>query len=416
MNNNELNNFQKPLQTQDEESIDIKSIVIKFLSYWYLFIIFGFFSLVAGYLYNRYSPNVYQVSSTVFVKETKMGLDATSMMTGMNFRSMGNVQNEIGILQSYMLAERAVKNLDFNVSYYAKGRLATMDMYKDSPFTVELDYSQPQLVGMVYNLKMLEDGKYRLTAEAKGGSKYDFVNEQYVGGVGEINIDEVYSFGDTVNNGYNAFRIILNSHYQPNNKMKLMFRVNSTMSLVGMLRGGLSVANISKEASLLRLTMQGTNPAKITDALNQICEEFIKRDLDLKNRVSENTIKFIDNELEGIQKSLSEAEVNLQNFQQGNDFMNLDKQASDLYNYLKEQEKRKAELELNLKYYTDLKTYVRANLNEPDKLIAPSAMGIGDPLLNSLVGSLVELSSRKQTQDFLQSNIFRKFLGEMLLR
>ena len=125
--------------TKEEDSIDIKIVIIKFLSYWYLFIIFGILALIAGYIVNRYKPNVFQVSSTIYVKEQKMGMDATSMMTGLNFRSMGNVQNEIGILQSYMLAERALRNLDFNVSYYAKGRLATAELYKDSPFTVELD-------------------------------------------------------------------------------------------------------------------------------------------------------------------------------------------------------------------------------------------------------------------------------------
>ena len=160
----------------------------------------------------------------------------------------------------------------------------------------------------------------------------------------------------------------------------------------------MSVANISKQASLLRLTISGTNASKIVDYLNELCAQFIQRDLDLKNRVSENTIKFIDKELVGIQESLTEAEVDLQNFQQGNDFMDLGTQASDLFNYMKEQEKRKAEMELNLKYYSDLKVYIEANLDEPDKLIAPSAMGIQDPLLNNLVSKLVELSSKKQTQ------------------
>ena len=53
MNNNEVQNFQKPLQTQEEETIDIKTLIIKFLSYWYLFVIFGFLALAIGYVYNR---------------------------------------------------------------------------------------------------------------------------------------------------------------------------------------------------------------------------------------------------------------------------------------------------------------------------------------------------------------------------
>ncbi len=75
MNNNESQELNRPVQMQEEDSIDIKTLIIKFLSYWYLFIIFGLFALVGGYLYNRYTSDVYQVSSSIYIKEQKMGLD-----------------------------------------------------------------------------------------------------------------------------------------------------------------------------------------------------------------------------------------------------------------------------------------------------------------------------------------------------
>ena len=91
MSTNDIQNFQKPLQTEEENTIDIKTLIIKFLSYWYLFIIFGFLGLATSYIYTKCKPNVYQVSSTIYIKETKLGMDAASMMTGMNFRNYGNV-------------------------------------------------------------------------------------------------------------------------------------------------------------------------------------------------------------------------------------------------------------------------------------------------------------------------------------
>ena len=248
MNSNDIKDFQRPLQTEDENAIDIKTLIIKFLSYWYLFIIFGVIALMAGYVYNRYTPNVYQVSASIYIKEQKMGMDAAAMMTGMNFRSYGNVDNEIGILKSYMLAEKALRKLDFNVSYYSKGRLATVELYKDNPFTVEIDYTAPQMVGVTYNVKILDNGQYRLKAEAKRASMYDFGEDKYLGLVNEVMIDDVYSFGDTVDNKYNKFRIILNSHYNVDNdsRMKLSFRINSMVSLVGSMSSRMTVANISK--------------------------------------------------------------------------------------------------------------------------------------------------------------------------
>ena len=147
MNNNEMSNIQS--QLEQEDSVDIKSWIVKFLSYWYLFLIFGFLAVVGGYLFNRYADRVYQVSSTIYIKEQKMGMDAAAMMTGMNFRNRGNVDNEIDVLRSRMLAEKTLKKLDFDVSYFAKGRISTVEQYGDNPFTVEIDYSEPQMVGVV---------------------------------------------------------------------------------------------------------------------------------------------------------------------------------------------------------------------------------------------------------------------------
>ena len=60
------------------------------------------------------------------------------------------------------------------MSYYAKGRFATYELYKDNPFTVELDYSVPQMVGVRYSVKILDNGEYVLSAKAENASKYDF--------------------------------------------------------------------------------------------------------------------------------------------------------------------------------------------------------------------------------------------------
>lgn len=397
---NETNNNPRPVQAQNEDAIDVKSLIIKFISYWYLFVIFGFVALCAGYLYNKYSPTVYQVSSTVYVKEQKMGIDAASMMTGMNFRSMGNVDNEVAVLQSYMLAERALKHIDLDVSYYVKGRVTTAELYRDNPIMIEIDYSKPQMVGLTYEVRLLGDSCFSIRAEGKDKQYYDFKREEFVGVPrSEVSFEGTYRFGDTIINGYNAFRVVPSYYLDQDDlkKFKYMFRLNDKISQVKMM-SNYAIAPISKESSVLRLTVQGNNARKITEFLNQLCLEYIKRDLEMKNQVQENTIRFIDNQLGGIQDSLSKAEVDIQVFQQGNDFMNLDAQATQLFNYLKEQEKRRAELELNLKYYNNIKTYLQDNIDDLDKLVAPSAVGIQDPILNTTVNKLVELFQTKSTQ------------------
>lgn len=386
----------------DNDSIDLKNWIIKFLSYWYLFVIFGCAGLAVSYVYNRYTSRVYQTQAYLYIKEQTVGIDPTAMITGMSFRNAGNVDNQIAILQSFLLKERAIKNLDFEVSYYIKGRVAKAELYMDNPFTVEFDDNVYQLVGVEYGVKFLDNSRYVLTADiGKNQKYYNFTADEYVVKIKqpEMKFVDTVFFGDTVDNGYNKFRIVLNGNYNTDeiSEVDLSFRINDYLSLIKSM-GNITVTPSTKNATVVNVVARGNHPQKITNYLNQLLREFVNRELELKNRVSENTILFIDEQLMGIQDSLSKAEFDLQNFQKGNDFMNLDAQATQLFNHLKALEQQRGEVDLNLKYYMNLKKYVEDNINDVDKLIAPSAMGIQDPLLNKLVSTLVELSAEKSIQ------------------
>ena len=69
-------------QYQEEDNFDLKGIIIKIISYWYLFVIGVIIALIAGFLYNRYTPKVYQVSASVFIKEDKVWIIEIGGRTG----------------------------------------------------------------------------------------------------------------------------------------------------------------------------------------------------------------------------------------------------------------------------------------------------------------------------------------------
>lgn len=394
MNNIDLQNMP---QYQEEDSLDLKSIIIKIISYWYLFVIGVIVALAIGFIYNRYTPKVYQTSATVYVKEDKMGIDPTSMMTGLTFKSSINIDNEIAILQSFSLKERTLRELDFfNVSYFMTGRVATKELYKSTPFNVELDYDTLQTVGIKYDIEFLDNNRYRLKTKEKTCGVFDYSKSQAVGKKEIIETNDIYNLGEWIDNGYNRFRIVLNANYNPDEDKanKLSFVVNSRLAMISEM-SSLSIGLTTKSSSILKMTIQGHNPEKITDYLNKLLDEYMERNLEQKNLISKNTVEFIDQQLIGIQDSLSKAEYDIQNFQEGNVFMDLDAQSRDMFNNLKSIEKRKSELELSIKYYENLQNYIKKNIDDINKMVVPSAMGIQDQMLNKLVLELVSLSSEK---------------------
>jgi len=105
---------------------------------------------------------------------------------------------------------------------------------------------------------------------------------------------------------------------------------------------------------------------------------YLQRSLDQKNQIASNTIKFIDNQLVIIADTLTAAETDLQNFQSTNEIMDLSFQAQQVFEYIQELQKQKAELEVKSRYYHNLKNYIKKNSEKIDQLVAPSAMGIED--------------------------------------
>lgn len=399
---NETTNF-RPQQSGEEQSVDIKQLIYICLSHWYLFVICVFVALAIGFVINRYKPSVYQTSGTVLIKSDQ-AFDPTMLMTNLNM-GKSNVENEMAILRSYTLMERAIKKMNLEVSYYEKGRVSTSELYKTAPFMVEFDRSVPQAVGLTYEISGLGGETMSLHGTSDFLAKYDYVLCRSLPSVlGKIEIDTKCKQGEWVDNGYNRFRIVLNENYnaETDNSRKLSFKLNSYPSLVSQL-SNYTVTTTSKQSSVASIVITGNNPNKIVEYINMLMTEYVNRGLEKKNQVSENTIRFIDEELTGIQESLGSAATELQEFRTQNDLMNLDLQASQIYNNLQALEKERAEMTVNVKIYKRLQDYIKEQIDDPENLAAPSTMGIADPLLNQLVRDLVTLSQTKATQLLTQT-------------
>ena len=399
---NETTNY-KPQQTGEEQSIDIKQLIYICLSHWYLFVIFVVLALAVGFVINRYKPSVYQTSGTVLIKSDQT-FDPTSLMTNLN-TGKSNVENEIAILRSYSLAERTIKKMNLEVTYSEKGRVSTVELYKTAPFTVEFDRSVPQAVGLTYEITAFNTEAFSLHGTSDFLTKYDYVLCQTLQSVPQkVDVVTECKQGEWIDNGYNRFRIVLNENYNPekDNSRKLYFRLNSYPSLVRQL-SSYTVSATSKQSSVVSIVMNGSNPGKIVEFTNMLMNEYVNRGLEKKNLVSENTIRFIDEELTGIQESLGSAESELKEFRTQNDLMNLDMQATQIYNNIQALERERAEMTVNVKIYKRLQDYIKEQIDDPENLAAPSTMGIADPLLNQLVRDLVTLSQTKATQLLTQT-------------
>ena len=186
-----------------------------------------------------------------------------------------------------------------------------------------------------------------------------------------------------------SFKIELTEYYNPQlfNDQNFYFVFSEIDKLTKQFQS-FEIEPIKDESSIIRISLKANNVQKSIDFLNKMTEVYLRRNLDQKNRVADNTILFIDSQLNEITDSLNLAEQNLQDFRSSKQIMNLDLQANQVFEQLKGFENEKAQLDMKAQYYKTLQQYIFDNKDLENVLIIPATMGIDDPLLTQLTSEL----------------------------
>jgi len=381
------------LNQPEDDSIDFKRYISLFLSNWYWFAITLFLTMGIAYAKNRYSEDIYTVSSTLLIKDTKIGGGSSDMATifpgSEAFRNEQNMKNEIGILRSYSLNYRVMQELnDFHIAYFGVGKRGIVEsrMYKNIPFKVVYDTLEKQILGLPVTIKILSSDNYELEIDGN----YDF--------------NKTLSFGDRFNEMGFDFTIIPNQGaitFNPDASNRYYFYFVSPIALANQYRCKLSIAPIEEEATLVTLSASGTVPQQEVDYLNKLMEVYLQQGLEVKNETAEKTIEFIDSQIGSISDSLRKVENTLENFRLSNRLVDLSQEGINIQKRLENYENERASLKLQRQYYEYLNEYVSSK-NQTGDIISPGAMGVTNGSLERLVAELASLQQQKNT---LKANI-----------
>jgi len=388
----EPTNYPGNYSLPDDDNLDIKRYLSLFISNWYWFAIALFISLTLAYGVNRYSEKIYSVSATLLIKDNQSGdikSNVASIIPGGDiFRSQQNLNNEMGILKSFSLNYKVMKELeDFHVVYVGVGRRGIVEskMYKTCPFTVIYDSFEHEPKRTTVDIEILSEEKYRIK-----------LNEN-------MNFEQEMSFGESFSGyGFNFTilrRIPGSGVFKQNGSNRYYFYFVDPGSLANQYRTKLSVAPIEKEASLVTLSVSGPVPEQEADYLNKLMDIYILYGLDNKNQTADSTIKFIDDQLAVILDSLHVAEEKLETFRLANSFIDLSREGALIQNRLEKFENEKAAFDLQLQYYNYLSEYLNIK-NSDGTIISPSVIGINDPVLLRLVNELSSYQSKSEKLGF----------------
>jgi tyrosine-protein kinase Etk/Wzc len=359
----------------DSARLSAKEMFFKYLVYLPLFIIsIGVFITIA-YIYIRYKVPIYNSSISIMIKDSRSGSSGDNMLLDdvMFYNKRANLANEIEFLRSGSMMERVVKSLKLNIQYASEGKVKKSEVYNN-----------PDLQMILMSIK---DSSQSFTITLIP-SKNDIIAR--FGGK-EFPVQT----GDVISNS-NATVKLLFKRASLSTEYKYHISYRPVWSVAASIAGSLSARQLSREATVLVLSINTEIPDKGRDILNQLAEEYREMNIEDKNKVVENTIKFIDDRLYLLTQELGDVEGNLQTFRQNSNVIDVEKQSSAEFSELKELEKKVDEQDIEFEIMGMIRNYI-SNPARKFELV-PSSLGIKDVTLNSLIGNYNQLQLSRAEQ------------------
>ena len=402
---------------ENQVNFDFKGFLIKIVSYWKWFLICLIITFTIAYQVNVRKEKIYAMETLISVKEESNPLFTSNTSLVFNWGGTSDqVQTISTTLQSRSHNELVVDKLQFYIEYLVQGKYNLVDAYGAVPFYVAIDKSKGQLVGNLIGIKFLSDNEYeiRIPFAASNVSILNYSTNSYSNTAVEIgDFVKKYKVGEAVTLPFLNWKLQINDNPGFYKGQEYFVRFNDFDGTVSGYKG-IGVRSDDKGGSIITLSMQGNNKARMVEYLNATVKMLIKRQLDSKNQFATNTISFIDSTLVAMESQLRETGNELKTFRKGKNIYDVEDGGVKFSEKIVEFDVKKDEVNRKIAYYNSLKAYLKNSVNYA-KLPAPSVAGIEDPNIVVNVSKLIALSAQRSEMAYAvkSEKIFSDFDNQM---
>ena len=295
-----------------EEEIHINELIKPYLKRWKWFVLGGIFALFIAYLFLKTQNPVYEVVSTVLIKDSKKSMGGQDFemlrdLSGLGKMSSDGVDNEIEVLKSKKLMTTVIKDLGLETDIYVPGFFKDTEVYgKTSPITVKI-ITEKETLKPVKPVHLTINGDKLI------------LNSDDIGSINS-NFNKLISLK-------NANIIILkNKKYVADAKKavnELILNVSSLESKTNNYQEKLTAALANKDVTVIKLSMNYPNVDKAKDIINKLVEVYNADAVNDKNAESRKTAEFIEERIANVGRDLGNVELQKEQFKKANQITDL---------------------------------------------------------------------------------------------
>src|SRR5690606_14874352 len=354
-------------EAKDSDGKSIKGTLLKHINHWYLYVLAVVVCVLLAYSYLKYTTEEYAISTTILIPSKSSDLTQNAVYSDLeSYESTKMVENESEVLRSVSLMSSVLKNLDFRISYFVKDNILRNKEVYEAYVPIKIDLHEYDSIAFLnkdlvtnYSIHLVDDQGFVLDSDETSGS---------------------YKFGEVIESPFGVSSVEATGPiFDPTT---IFINFNNPYSLAGRYVGKLDVFVVNKLASVLKVSLTDPVPEKGILVLNKLIEAYNQEAIRDKNKTAENTISFIDEQLEVLTAEIRDIEQEIETYKSENRMSQLGPNAQLFINRSVESENQFSEYTVQLQILESIEKYLEDN---DDYQTVPSSLTIQDPTLSNLI-------------------------------
>ncbi len=353
--NNEYQSYKQRLENFSN-NLDVGLLIdIILKSKWWYLLFFSTTTIVV-FLYLRYSERVYQSQSVIQIVSS----DAHQILqlTNTNTENNNKVAEAIEQIRSKTFLERIINLLNLQISYYNEGTFKNHELYKNSPYLVDVSIKKDVIYGKNIYVNFdenMKSGKIIIQISENNFITIPFTINTWI----KHDLLDFYIH-------LNEKRELRSIQQDLQHNQKTFFIIQSKDAVASNLQKKLEIKPLNDLAQTISISIKDVNPQKTSDIVNAIAEEYLNYDVERKSESSKSILNFINMQLSMVYEELRNSETKLNEFKKSknilttNEHSALNASQSQLYSSVQEQ---LLQIELNEKILDEILNNIQSQKN-----------------------------------------------------
>ncbi|HRE97369.1 MAG TPA: polysaccharide biosynthesis tyrosine autokinase, partial [Flavobacteriales bacterium] len=304
-------------------------------------------SLLAAWLYLRYTPPVYESLSVIQISEEN---NMKQVIPGINSfeDEQSGVDKALELMRSEFLFKKSIEKLDFTVSFFSEGQILTENKYPAK----YLRFSDLTIIDSTIFGERIDifSNSNQITLNCR--------NQTFTTESGGLLQSPWFRARITVADPQTIQAI------QSENKLYFVF--NHPDQLLTQYFPAINVQVLNASAKTLQISMRDHNKAIAHDIVYAITHAFNEFALERKNESSKKILDFIDSQIDTVYTKLKNSELELQAFRQLNKVQNFEGVSKNYLERLTELEGQLLKVDIDEELIIEVERALKEYHNESD--------------------------------------------------